>query len=196
MTMELKGLDYNTQREKLKLKAYGRGIQQMVDICIALPTKAERQKCAETIIEAMKRVVPSQLSYKERTPALWYHLALMSDFKLDVDYPVQIMYEDKMATPPEKIPYGKERILARHYGKLMCAMFERLQNMPEGVERDELMYIVAAQMQRCLNTWGMGASDYEKIADDLARYTNGVIQVLPSDLMRKNDDKKKKRKRK
>lgn len=47
--MELEGLEYNTQREKLKLKAYGRDIQQMVDIAVALPTKEERMKCAEEI---------------------------------------------------------------------------------------------------------------------------------------------------
>ena len=83
--MEIDGLDYNTQRDKLKLMAYGRDIQQMVERCTALPTKEERQKCAAAIIEVMKRVVPSQMDNKERIPALWYHLALMSDFKLDID---------------------------------------------------------------------------------------------------------------
>ena len=98
--MQLEGLDYNTQREKLKLMAYGRDIQQMVERCIELPTKEQRQKCAETIISTMRRVVPSSQNQKERMPVLWYHLALMSDFKLDIDYPVEIEHEDKMAQKP------------------------------------------------------------------------------------------------
>ena len=41
--MNIKGLDYNTQRERLVLPEYGREVQQMVDHCVALPTRAERQ---------------------------------------------------------------------------------------------------------------------------------------------------------
>ena len=105
--MNIQGLDYNTERDKMRLKAYGRDIQQMVDYAITLPTKAERQRCAENIIDTMKRVVPSQQSNKERMPMLWYHLALMSNFKLDIDYPVEFEHEDKMALPPDKIDYDK-----------------------------------------------------------------------------------------
>ena len=40
--MDIKGLDYNTAREKLVMTEYGREIQKMIDIAIALPTKEER----------------------------------------------------------------------------------------------------------------------------------------------------------
>lgn len=199
------GLDYNTQREKLKLKAYGRDIQQMVERCVGLPTKEERQRCANAIIDTMKRVVPSQQSFKEREPALWYHLALMSDFKLDIDYPVEIVHEDKMATKPDPIPYMKDRMPVRHYGRLLTAILEKLETMPEGEERDELVQLAAKQMYQSLLSWGMGAADKEKVASDLARYTNGVIQILPEEMLfdMKNDGsamgsnaKKKKRKKK
>ena len=56
--MNIKGLDYNTQRERLVLPEYGREIQLMVDHAIGLPTKAERQRCAETIITTMMRMSP------------------------------------------------------------------------------------------------------------------------------------------
>ena len=181
--MEIEGLTYNTQRERLRLKAYGRDIQQMVDYCIALPTKQERQKCAASIIDAMKRVVPSQLSYKERMPALWYHLALMSDFRLDIDYPVEIVHEDKMATSPETIEYDKRRMPVRHYGRMLFDVFEMLKTMPDGEERRKLAEQTATQMYRCLEAWGMGTIDREKVVDDLARYTDGVIQMEPSQVV-------------
>ena len=44
--MEIKGLDYNTQREKLVMPEYGREIQKMVELAISLPTKEERMQCA------------------------------------------------------------------------------------------------------------------------------------------------------
>lgn len=180
--MELDGLDYNTSREKLRLKAYGREIQSMVDLCMTLPTKEERQKCALVIIDAMKRVVPSQQNFKERTPALWYHLALMSDFKLDIDYPVEIVYEDKMAVRPDTVPYGETVPMVRHYGKLMKRSFETLATMEPGAERDALANLVAMQMHRDLTEWSYGSNAKEKVADDMARYTDGVIQLDPNEL--------------
>ena len=56
--MNIKGLDYNTQRERLLLPEYGREVQQMVDHCVALPNRADRQRCANTIIAVMERMIP------------------------------------------------------------------------------------------------------------------------------------------
>ena len=40
--MNIEGLDYNTQRERLILPEYGREIQKMVNHAVMLPTKEER----------------------------------------------------------------------------------------------------------------------------------------------------------
>ena len=56
--MKIKGLDYNTQREHLVLPEYGREVQQMVDYCVGLKSRAERQRCANTIIAVMERMMP------------------------------------------------------------------------------------------------------------------------------------------
>ena len=49
--------------------------------------------------------------------------------------------------------------------------------MPAGEERDVLTCYTANQMKRNLLTWGHGSMSDEKVADDLARYTDGVIQL-------------------
>ena len=56
--MEIKGLDYNTQREKLVMTEYGRGIQKMIDHAITLPTREERLRCAKTIVRLMESKNP------------------------------------------------------------------------------------------------------------------------------------------
>ena len=88
--MNINGLDYNTQRERLILPEYGREIQNMVDYCVALPTKEERQRCAATIVATMDRMVPQNRNNANYKQKLWDHLALMSDFKLDIDWPYDI----------------------------------------------------------------------------------------------------------
>jgi hypothetical protein len=54
---------------------------------------------------------------------------------------------------------------------------EQLKQMPAGAERDELARLTANQMKRDLAQWGHGSIDDEKVADDMARMTDGVIQL-------------------
>ena len=49
--------------------------------------------------------------------------------------------------------------------------------MPEGEERDALTLYTANQMKRDLMTWGHGSMDDEKVANDLAHFTDGIIQL-------------------
>ena len=175
--MNIEGLDYNTQRERIKLNEYGREIQQMVDYCVTIPDREERQACAEAIIDTMRKMNPSDQNINDRMQTLWDHLALMSDFKLDIDYPVEITTAEQMAAKPEPVAYPNTRIPVRHYGRALFELFETLKTMEPGEERDTLVRMTANQMKRCLLLWGHGNGDDEKVADDLARFTDGVIQL-------------------
>ncbi|MBR7048632.1 MAG: DUF4290 domain-containing protein [Prevotella sp.] len=174
--MNIEGLDYNTQREKLILPEYGREVQKMVDHAITIEDRAERQRCAETIVEIMGKMLP-QNSNEDHEQMLWDHLALMSGFKLDIDYPYDVTQALKIASKPDPLGYPMTKIPVRHYGKMMFEVFEQLKTMPEGPERDELARITANQMKRSLVLWSHGSADDEKVASDLARYTDGVIQL-------------------
>ncbi len=175
--MNIEGLDYNTQREKIILPEYGREIQKMVDYAVALPTKQERQACAETIINIMGRMSTHSRESVDYDRKLWDHLAIMSDFKLDIDYPYDVAEAKKIMTSPNPLGYPMTDIPVRHYGKMVFELFERLKEMSEGEERDELVRVTANQMKRNLIQWSHGFSDDEKIASDLARYTDGIIQL-------------------
>ena len=175
--MNIEGLDYNTQREKLVLPEYGREIQKMVDHAVSLPTKEERQLCAETIIAIMQRMYPQARGNEDYKQKLWDHLMIMSNFQLDIDFPYDVSEALKMATKPEPLPYPMSHIPVRHYGKLVFELFEQLKDMPAGPDRDELVRQTANQMKRDLLLWSHGSNAEEKIADDLARYTDGKIQL-------------------
>ena len=175
--MDIKGLDYNTQRAKLIMSEYGREIQSMVEYACELPTKEERLKCAKTIIRQMETKNPQVRDNSDYEQTLWDHLYLMSHRELDIDWPFDVSEADKILSKPEpmKLPNGNIRL--RHYGHLVEELFEQLKTMPEGEERDTLVKKTANQMKRDLVTWGHGSADDERIASDLARYTDGKIQL-------------------
>ena len=76
--MDIKGLDYNTQREKLIMPEYGREIQKMVEYACELPTKEERLQCARAIIRQMETKNPQLKENADFEQTLWDHLYLMS----------------------------------------------------------------------------------------------------------------------
>ena len=175
--MNIKGLDYNTQREKLILPEYGREIQQMVDHAVSLEDRAERQRCAETIVSIMGRMFPEDKTVEEKDRKFWDHLAIMSGFRLDVDYPFDVTHAAQIAKKPAPMEYPMKKIPVRHYGAMLFDVFKRLEQMEPGPERDELVKLTANQMRRNLVQWSHGSSDEEKVASDLARFTHGKIQL-------------------
>lgn len=197
--MKIEGLDYNTQREKMVMPEYGRTVQSLVDYAVALPDKAERQKCANAIVAIMERMFPPAQGAVDYRQKLWDHLAIMSDFKLDIDYPYDITQAGHIAVKPEPMEYPMKRIPVKHYGTILFEILEHLKTMPAGKERDELVRLTANQMKRDLYQWSNGSSDDEKVASDLAGFTDGRIQLdidnFVFDKFDTRDNERKRRKR-
>ncbi|MBO4827207.1 MAG: DUF4290 domain-containing protein [Prevotella sp.] len=175
--MNIQGLDYNTKRERLVLPEYGREIQKMVDHAVQLPTKEERQQCAATIVGIMERMSPQNRENPEYKQKLWDHLALMSNFQLDIDWPFDVTSAQQINSKPEPLGYPMTQIPVRHYGKLIFEVLEKLKTMPPSPERDELARITANQMKQSLLQWSHGSCDDEKVVADMARFTDGNIQL-------------------
>ena len=175
--MNIDGLDYNTQREQIVLPEYGREIQQMVDYAVGLPDREERQRCARAIITIMDRMFPESKNVEGHERKLWDQLAIMSRFQLDIDYPFDVTSASQMSQKPEPMPYPMKKIPVRHYGAIQFKKIKNMKTKEPGRERDELVKLTANQMHRNLMQWSHGSSDGEKVASDLARFTDGKIQL-------------------
>lgn len=175
--MNIQGLDYNTQREKLVLPEYGREIQKMVNYCMTLPDRDARLRCAYAIIDTMEQMNPQLTQTDNYKQKLWDQLALISDFKLDIDWPVDISKAKVISEKPQPLKHKTGTIPVRHYGKLVFELLGKLKTMEPGEERDQLMALTANQMKRDLVQWGHGLCDDEKVASDLANFTDGKIQL-------------------
>lgn len=170
-------MDYNTQREKLIMPEYGRGIQQMVEHCKTIENKEERLLCAKTIVDTMANMAEQTADKEDFQKKLWNHLAAMAQYELDIDYPVEIKRIDDESTRPEQMFYPQKRIQKRNYGAIVEQFTEHLATMEDNTLRDELTILVANHMKRDLSNWSVDSMSDEKIADDMASYTNGKIQI-------------------
>ena len=170
-------MDYNTEREQLILPEYGRMVQKMVDYAVTLQDRDERQTCARTIVKIMGNICPQILQMPDAQNVLWDHLARMSRYQLDIDYPVAITREEDADKRPAPLEYPMKDIRLRHYGYILESLIKKMAEMEDGDEKNKLLELTANQMWKDLYYWNQDAMDEEKIMDDLARYTKGQVQV-------------------
>ena len=173
-------LIYNSQLKPLAMPEYGRNIQNMVDHCVTIENRDERNHCARTIIKMMDTMFPERRNEANREQQLWDHLAIMSDFALDIDYPVEPVKPENLTSRPETVPYTADnRHLRRYYGSIITRMIDRAAEYPEGPERDTLVMLIANHMKKTLcQTTADNVTD-RRVFNDLADFSNGRIVLNP-----------------
>lgn len=176
-------LTYNTQLRPLRLPEYGRNIQQMVDYCLEIPDREERTVCAYSIIDSMAALFPElkeqggQYSHK-----LWDHLMIMSDFRLDIDFPCDVVQADSLNSRPTPLPYDTGLFAFRHYGRNIENMINVAAQMAPGEERDELIRMIAYQMKKLMLASTGDTVDDARIFKDLAIMSHGSIRISPEEM--------------
>lgn len=172
-------LEYNSERSQLALPEYGRNIQQMVNHCLTIEDREERTRCAYSIVQVMGNIVPQLREEEDSKHILWDHLAIMSDFKLDIDFPYEIINQEKLKIKPETIPYNEENTRYRHYGKIMVDMIKQACTYEEGEERDELIMLIANHMKKVLLSISKDGVDDARVFNDLREISEGKIDIDP-----------------
>ena len=111
---------YNTQMPKVKLPEYGRNLQELVEYCKTIPDRDKRTRYAYGIVSIMGDLYPEAEKVENLRQILWDHLALISNYELDIDYPVEIIPKDSLSERPEKLENPQQQHIAwRMYGKVI-----------------------------------------------------------------------------
>ncbi len=173
-----KDMKYNTQLEKLILPEYGRNIQNMVEYCVKVEDKEERTKCANSLIDIMGNMFPHLRNVNDFKYILWDHLAIMSDFKLDIDYPYEVIKKEELIAHPERIEYSRPTMKYRHYGKTLERMIDKAVEMEEGEEKNQFIRLLVTQMKKSYIQWNREVDD-ATIYGDLEELSDGKITLTP-----------------
>lgn len=169
-------LTYNTHLPDLVLPEYGRNIQRMVDFCLTIENRDERTACAQSIIRSMGNLFP-ELRAPENAHKLWNHLMIMSGFRLDVDFPCEVISEADLATSPEPVGYNQHRFAMRHYGKITQDMVHKAAEMEAGPERDALVFLLANHMKKQMLAVNPDGVEDAKVFTDLYSISEGRIRL-------------------
>jgi len=159
--------DYNTSRPKLMLPEYGRNIQKMVNYILSIPDRDERNRLAQAVIIIMGNMNPHLRDINDFKHKLWDHLAIMSNFQLDIDYPYDIPQPEEFAEKPRRVHYNTNDIRYRHYGKIVESLIQEAIKLPEGEDKDMLTKLIANHMKKSYLAWNRESVTDEIIFSDL-----------------------------
>ncbi|MFC5284985.1 DUF4290 domain-containing protein [Pedobacter alpinus] len=169
--------DYNTSREKLILAEYGRNVQNMVEYIVALPTKEERNRYAQVVIDMMGFLNPHLRDVPDFKHKLWDHLQIISKFKIDVDSPYPTPTTEEINFRPEVLGYPHKRIKVKHYGHTVELMIKRAKEITEEDKKQHMVNSIANFMKMAYVVWNKDHVSDDQIISDLKDLSNGELDV-------------------
>jgi len=169
--------DYNSTRNKLILSEYGRNVQNMVKYICGLPTKEERNRYAQVVIDLMGFLNPHLRDVADFKHKLWDHLYIISDYQIDVDAPYPKPSPEAIHLKPEPLKYPNQRIRFKHYGKTIEMMIEKAKNIDDPARKQHMVQAIANFMKMAYVQWNKDSVADENILNDLRVMSQGQLEL-------------------
>jgi hypothetical protein len=169
-------MEYNSQRNHLTMKEYGRHIQKMVEYIKTIPDRMQRQSNAEAAIELMGFLNPHLKNVEDFSHKLWDHLFLIADFNLDVDSPYPIPTRESIKAKPAPLPYPKRYPKFNHLGKNIEIVIDKALKEEDAEKRQGFANSIAYYMKLTYSTWHNELLHDDNIQTELADITEGQLE--------------------
>lgn len=157
-------MEYNTQREDLRVPEYGRHIQLMIEYISTIEDRDERNKAANEVARIMAQQSPQIKNQPEYLQKIWDQIFIISDFKLDVDspFPKPVREETERAMQNRKVHYHKRHHKYHFYGQNVELIIDKVVKMEDGELKSKIIRAIAQYMRISYKMW-----NDDKVADDV-----------------------------
>ncbi|MBR3500436.1 MAG: DUF4290 domain-containing protein [Bacteroidales bacterium] len=170
-------LEYNTQREPLRLSEYGRNILKMVEQLREIPDKAKRSEQARAVVKSMEVLNPQVRQQENWEQKLWDHLYIIAGFDLDIDSPYPCPVKEDFETKPVPLPMKGTKIRATHYGRNIEKILDLLAAEPDGEVKTQMIRSLAIYMRQQYLIWNKDSVSDETIFSDIEKLSEYKIKV-------------------
>lgn len=169
-------MEYNTTRNDLSMREYGRHIQKMVDHLLTIEEKEKRQQQAHIVIELMGLLNPHLKNVEDFRHMLWDHLFFISDFKLDVDSPYPIPTRETYKVKPDPLPYPKRHPKHSHLGQNLGLIIDKALKEEDPEKKAGFANTIAYYMKLAYSNWHKELVHDDAIRSELNAITGGQLE--------------------
>jgi hypothetical protein len=174
--INVENMEYNTTRNHLIMKEYGRHIQKMIEHLLTVEDKETRQNNAYAVIELMGTLNPHLKNVEDFRHKLWDHLFLISDFKLDVESPYPIPTRETLKARPERLKYPKSHPRYNHLGKNIEVVMEKALKEENPEKKQGFANAIAYYMKLTYSNWHKELVHDDTIQQELSTMTKGELE--------------------
>lgn len=172
-------MQYNTSREKMSIREYGRGVQKMIDHLLTIEDKEKRQLAAEAVVDVMGILNPTTKNMEDPKHKLWDHMIMMSDYKLDVDSPYDKPTAESKEAKPERLAYPKQKLEFKHLGKKFEDLLSKALSEEDEEKKQGYIHTLALFMRIAYNNWHGEKMHDDNITEELKQLSKGKLIFEP-----------------
>lgn len=169
-------MEYNTTRNHLMMKEYGRHIQKMIEYLLSIEDEEKRQRNAYAVIELMGFLNPHLKNVEDFRHKLWDHLFNISDFQLEVESPYPIPTKETLKPGPMQLKYPKRYPRFSHLGKNLELIINKALKEDNPEKRNGFANAVAYYMKLAYNNWHKETVHDDAIQSELNNLTEGQLE--------------------
>lgn len=169
-------MEYNTTRNHLMMKEYGRHIQKMIEYITTIEDPEIRQRNAHSVIELMGVLNPHLKNVEDFRHKLWDHLFLVSDFKLQVESPYPIPTKETLKAGPMQLRYPKRHPRFSHMGKNLELVIKKALDEENPEKRNGFANSIAYYMKLAYANWHKETVHDDAIQGELSTLTDGQLE--------------------
>jgi hypothetical protein len=169
-------MEYNTSRNHLMMREYGRHIQKMIEYLMTIEDKDLRQKNAMAAIELMGFLNPHLKNVEDFRHKLWDHLFLIADFHLDVESPYPIPTKEQLKAKPDPLKYPKRYPRHSHLGKNLELVIDKALKEENPEKRNGFANAVAYYMKLAYNNWHKETVHDDAVQSELSAITHNQLE--------------------
>jgi hypothetical protein len=178
-------LEYNTKRNRLIIKEYGRNVQKMIEYALTVKDDEKRNETARAIVRVMSQINPENKDNpnpKKRSEnvdywhKLWDHLFIISDYKLDIECPFPKPIPENNELKSIRHNYRKDKIIYRTYGRNMQNVIKKISECPDEI-KDEMSKLLANYLKKLYLLYNRDSVDNDLISAQLEELSEGKLRL-------------------
>lgn len=170
-------IEYNTIREQVTLKEYGRNVQDLVATLNTIENKEERSQKAAVLVELMKQINPAMQNTPEVEQKLWDDLHIISHFTLDIDGPFPTPNKEILDKKPEKMGYLTNEITFKHFGRNIELLVDKAITLEDAEEQEAAIIHIGKLMKTFIYSYNRDNIENEVIYQNIRKLSKNQLDI-------------------
>lgn len=174
--MVTENLEYNTARDQMVIREYGRNVQKLISFAKTIEDRNERTRFCHFIVQVMGQMHLHREGGDVKRK-LWDHLHLIANLELDVDSPYPMPEPEAIFAKPEPLDYNSRPVQFKQYGKNIERIIEKTVELEDEEIKKLMIKILGNHLKKLYLNWNRESVSDELINEHMKQLSNGKLEI-------------------